>query len=194
MEFVILADMIPKDHLLRKIDSSVDFSFIRGLCEPLGCPDNGCTTIDPETLFRMLFLGYLYGIRSEQRLEEEVSYNLAYKWFCGLDIRQMAPDAATLSVNRKQCFRDSDIPEQVLGEILRQAIAKKLVGSNILRTDSAHVKAKTNKQNRKAMTVERTPKAYLAELDQAITQDRAAQGMKQLARDEDDDPPTADIQ
>lgn len=29
----------------------------------------------------MLFIGYLYGIKSEARLEEEVNYNMAYKWF-----------------------------------------------------------------------------------------------------------------
>ena len=146
MELVILEEMIPQDHLLRKIDRCVDFSFIRKLCEPLYCLDNRRPAIDPETLFRMLFVGYLYGIRSERRLEEEVNYNLAYKWFCGLKVTQKAPDATTLSVNRKRRFRDNDIPEQIFNEILRQAIEKKLVGGEILYTDSTHVKAKANKQ------------------------------------------------
>lgn len=194
MELVILENMIPKDHLLRKIDRSIDFSFIRRLCEPLYCPDNGRPAIDPETLFRMLFVGYLYGIRSERRLEEEVNFNLAYKWFCGLNITQKAPDATTLSVNRKRRFRDNDIPEQIFNEILRQAIEKKLVGGEILYTDSTHVKAKANKHKKTTVTVERTPKAYLEELDQAITQDRETLGKKPLQRDEDDDPPTANIQ
>ena len=194
MELVILEDMIPKDHLLRKIDRCVDFSFIRRICEPLYCPDNGRPAIDPETLFRMLFVGYLYGIRSERRLEEEVNFNLAYKWFCGLDITQKAPDATTLSVNRKRRFRDNNIPEQIFNVILRQAIAKNLVGGEILYTDSTHVKAKANKQKKTTVTVERTPKAYLAELDQAITQDREALGKEPLDRHEDADPPTAEIQ
>lgn len=96
----------------------------------------------------MLFVGYLYGIRSERRLEEEFNYNLAYKWFCGLNITQKAPDATTLSVNRKRRFRDNDIPEQIFNEILRQAIEKKLVGGEILYTDSTHVKAKANKHKK----------------------------------------------
>lgn len=88
MELVILEDMIPPDHLLRKIDRCVDYSFIRRRREPLYCPDNGRPVIDPETLFWMLFAGYLYGTRSERRLEEEVNYNLVYKWFRGLNIAQ----------------------------------------------------------------------------------------------------------
>ena len=180
MELVILEEMIPQDHLLCKMDRSVDFSFIRKLCEPLYCPDNGRPAIDPETLFRMLFVGYLYGIRSECRLEEEVNYNLAYKWFCGLNITQKAPDATTLSVNRKRRFRDNDIPEQIFNEILRQAIEKKLVGGEILYTDSTHVKAKANKHKKATVTIQRTPKAYLEELDQAIAQDREGTGEEAL--------------
>ncbi len=110
MELVIRGEMIPQGHLLRKINCCVDISFILRLCEPLYCPDNGRPAIDPETLFRMLFVGYLYGIRSERRLEKEVNFNLAYKWFYGLNITQKAPDATTLSVNCKRRFRDNDIP------------------------------------------------------------------------------------
>lgn len=194
MELVILEELIPKDHLLRKIDRCVDFSFIHRLCEPLYCPDNGRPAIDPEVLFRMLFIGYLYGIRSERRLEEEINYNLAYKWFCGLNITQKAPDASTLSVNRKRRFRDNNIPEQIFNEILGQAIEKKLVGGEILYTDSTHVKAKANKHKKDTVTIQRSPKAYLEELDQAIDQDREALGKKPLDHHNDEQPPTASIQ
>ena len=85
MELVIMEQMVPEDHFLRKVDRAVDFSFIYDLCAPLYCADNGRPAIDPEILFRMLLVGYLYGIKSEARLEEEINYNIAYKWFCGLD-------------------------------------------------------------------------------------------------------------
>ena len=70
--------MIPEAHLLRRIDGAIDFSFIGKLCELLYCLDNGWPAVDPELLFRMIFIGYLYGVKSERRLEEEVNYNLAY--------------------------------------------------------------------------------------------------------------------
>jgi len=194
MELVIIDQLVPEDHLLRKIDRSVDFSFIRKLCEPLYCMDNGRPAIEPEVLFRMLFVGYLYGIRSERRLEEEINYNIAYKWFCGLRLTEKAPDATTLSVNRKRRFRDNNIPEQIFNEILRQAIAKGLVGGEILYTDSTHIKAKANKHKKQTVTIERTPKAYMEELDAAVERDRKTSGKKPFEKKDDGDPPTADIQ
>ena len=66
MELVIMEQMVPEDHFLRKVDRAVDFSFIYDLCAPLYCADNGRPAIDPEILFRMLLVGYLYGIKSRR--------------------------------------------------------------------------------------------------------------------------------
>lgn len=195
MEIVILEQMIPEDHLLRRIDRAIDFSFIHKLCEPLYCPDNGRPAVDPELLFRMIFIGYLYGVKSERRLEEEMNYNLAYKWFRGLELTEKAPDATTLSANRRRRFRDNNIAEQIFDEILRQAIEKGLVCGKVLYTDSTHVKAKANKHKKRTVTVDVTPKEYLEALDAAVDADRQAIGKKSF--DWDDDlplPPTREIQ
>ena len=114
---------------------------------------------------------------------------MAYKWFCGLSLTEKAPDATTLSVNRKRRFRDNDIPEQIFNEILRQAMEKGLVGGTILYTDSTHIKAKANKHKKTTVVVERTPKAYLEELDEAIDRDRKELGKKPFDKKDDDDPP-----
>lgn len=57
MEFVAINDLMPRDHLLRKVDRAIDFSFIREEVAPLNCADNGRPAIDPELLFKMLFFG-----------------------------------------------------------------------------------------------------------------------------------------
>lgn len=99
IDLVILEEMIPQDHLLRKVERAVDFSFIYPLCAPLYCRDNGRPAIDPEILFRMLFIGYLYGIKSEPRLEEEINYNMATSgfaaWVSQKKLRMRAPSART---------------------------------------------------------------------------------------------------
>lgn len=194
MEVVILEQMVPENHLLRKIDRSIDFSFINKLCAPLYSENTGRPAVEPEVLFRMLFVGYLYGIRSERRLEEELNYNFAYKWFCGLGLTEKAPDATTISANRARRFRDNQIAEKIFQEILRQAMEKKLVGGEILYTDSTHVKAKANKHKKNTVTIEKSPKAYMAELDAAIAADREALGKKPFDKKDNDDPPTAQIQ
>ena len=76
LEIVVLEELVPQDHLLRKIDASRAFSFINRICKPYYCENNGRPAIEPEVLFRMLFIGYLYGIRSEIRLLKEIEVNV----------------------------------------------------------------------------------------------------------------------
>ena len=187
MEIVILEQLVPQDHFLRKVENAVDFSFINKLCAPLYCADNGRPAIEPEVLFRMLLVGYLYGIKSEKRLEEEINYNIAYKWFCGLELTEKAPDATTISQNRRRRFRDNNIAEQIFNEILRQCIEKGLVGGAILYTDSTHIKAKANKHKKQLIQVTQPPKAYIAELDAQVDLERKVLNKKPFERNDDDD-------
>jgi transposase len=94
-----LERLVPEDHLLRLIANAVDFSFIQPLCRPF-YSHTGRPSIDPVVLFKMLLIGYLYGITSERRLARELSLNLAYRWFLGYDFDQPTPDHSVLSKAR----------------------------------------------------------------------------------------------
>jgi transposase len=94
-----LERLVPEDHLLRLISNAVDFSFIRPLCRPF-YSHTGRPSVDPVVLFKMLLIGYLYGITSERRLARELSLNLAYRWFLGYDFDQPTPDHSVLSKAR----------------------------------------------------------------------------------------------
>ncbi len=48
MAMVWLEDLVPKDHLLRKIDAAVDFDKIYEMVEDLYSEGNGRPSIDPE--------------------------------------------------------------------------------------------------------------------------------------------------
>ena len=95
MIFVDMESLIPENHLLRKIDRIVSFDFIYTLLAPY-YPAIGRPSIDPVSMFKMLLIGYLYGIRSERRLVEEVRLNIAYRWFCGFELNDTIPDHSTL--------------------------------------------------------------------------------------------------
>lgn len=64
LEMVSIEALVPEGHLLRKVDSAVDFRFIRDRVKHLYCEDNGRPALDPVALFKLLQLGYLYGVRS----------------------------------------------------------------------------------------------------------------------------------
>jgi len=45
----------------------------------------------------MIIIGYLYGIDSDRQLCEEIQYNLAYRWFCKLNLEDKIPDHSSLT-------------------------------------------------------------------------------------------------
>lgn len=51
-------------------------------------------------MISMFLAGYIIGIRSEQDLCEVVHLNLAYRWFCRLDLGDSVPDHSTYSKNQ----------------------------------------------------------------------------------------------
>ena len=98
---VTLDGLVPKDHLLRKIDAVIDFSFIHDRVEGLYCADNGRPALDPTLMFKALFIGYLLGIRSERQLMREIEVNVAYRWFLRMKLTDRVFDASTLSQVRE---------------------------------------------------------------------------------------------
>lgn len=177
-EFINIEALVPEDHLLRKIDKHVDFSFIYDKVRPYYSADNGRPSIDPVMLFKMLFIGYLYGIRSERQLELEVNGNVYYRWFLGLGITDKVPDHVTISWNRHGRFKGTNIFQEIFDEIVRQAMRHNMVEGKVLFTDSTHLKANANKKKYLTQTVQGSTRTYLKELDQAVNEDREAHGKK----------------
>ena len=107
-----LEEHVPQDHLLRSIDRHLDLSGIRGYLEDF-YSHTGRPSVDPELIIRVLLVGYCFGIRSERRLCEEVHLNLAYRWFCRLDLIDRIPDHSTYGNNRHGRFRESGLLRHV---------------------------------------------------------------------------------
>lgn len=135
-----LEDHVPRDHLLRGIDHFLDLSELREHLAPF-YSHTGRPSIDPELMIRMLIIGYCFGIRSERRLCDEVHLNLAYRWFCRLDLQQRVPDHSTFSKNRHGRFRQSDTFRQVFEAVLRRCMMEGLVGGEGFAIDASVIKA-----------------------------------------------------
>ncbi|MDP2182964.1 MAG: IS1182 family transposase [Actinomycetota bacterium] len=190
-EFVTTEELMPANHLLRKLDAVIDFSFINEICRPYYCADNGRPAIEPEILFKMLFIGYLFGIRSERRLVSEVQVNVAYRWFLGYGLTDSIPDASVIWQNRRRRFSGTEVAQSIFDEIVRQAIDAGLVGGEVLFSDSTHLKANANKRRFTEAEVTLSTANYLGDLDADVDEDRECHGKKPLDRDRDDPPPPA---
>jgi transposase len=184
LELVSIETLVPAQHLLRKVDQAVDFGFIRERVKHLYCEDNGRPALDPVVLFKLLLLGYLYGVRSERQLMREVEVNVAYRWFLGLRLRDKVPDASTLSQNRRRRFSESTIYQEIFDEIVLLAVNKGLASGAVLYTDSTHLKANANKNKFDLAQVQVKPLEYLASLDAAVTEDRQVHGKGPLKASE----------
>ncbi len=193
LEMVTLEELVPADHLLRLIDRHIPFDFIRDATAHLYCADNGRPAVDPVQLFKMLFIGDLFGIRSERQLVREIQVNVAYRWFLGLGLTDRVIDASTFSQNRHRRFSGSDIEQTLFDRIVETAIEHGLIGGRVFYSDSTHLKASANKNRHDLHRIEQTPAAYLAELEAAVEADRAAHGKAPLPDRSDDEPPTKDI-
>jgi transposase len=139
-----LDDHVPRDHLLRGIDQVLDLGDLRKHLAPF-YSHTGRPSIDPELMIRMLIVGYCFGIRSERRLCEEVHLNLAYRWFCRLDLEEAVPDHSTFSKNRHGRFRQSDVFRHLFEGVLRRCMSEGLVGGEGFAVDASVVKADANR-------------------------------------------------
>ncbi|MFC6657973.1 IS1182 family transposase [Roseibium salinum] len=184
LEMVTLEQLVPADHLLRKIDAVIDFSFVHDRVSALYCADNGRPPLDPTLMFKALFIGYLFGIRSERQLVREIEVNVAYRWFLRLKLTDKVFDASTLSQNRRRRYNDASVAQDIFDHIVEQAIAHGLVDGTVLYTDLTHLKANANKGKYDLAQIEKSRADYWADLDRAVEAERRLHGQKPLKEQE----------
>ena len=80
MEIVSLEELVPKNHLVRKIEDAMDFSFIYDEVKEL-YSDFGRESIDPVVLVKIAMLQYIFGIPSMRQAIREIEVNIASRWF-----------------------------------------------------------------------------------------------------------------
>lgn len=84
IQMVLLEEIVPMDHILRKIDTTIDFSFIYELVKDKYLSDTGRPSIDPVMLIKIPIIQYMFGIKSMRQTIKEIEVNMAYRWFLGL--------------------------------------------------------------------------------------------------------------
>lgn len=139
---VNLAAMIPKNHLLVRLDRALNLGFIYDITRDLYCSDNGRPSIDPLLFFRMQLIGYLYGICSDRQLCEEIHLNIAYRWFCRLNLEDEVPDHSSLTRIRDRFGVKvyKAIFERIISELREKGFikAKKvIVDASIIEADAS---------------------------------------------------------
>jgi len=134
---------IPEDHILKRINKAVDFSFINDLLADSYCLDNGRPAKEPALMAKLLFLQYLYNL-SDVKVIEIATFNLAWLWFLGLNPEDELPDPSLLAKFRTQRLKEYSL-DDIITEIMRQCVEKGLIKGEGISIDATHIKANTGK-------------------------------------------------
>ena len=109
-EYITLESLVPKSHLVRKIENSLDFNFIydevKDLYSSIGAP-----SIDPVVLIKIVLIQYLFGIPSMRQTIREIEVNVAYRWFLGYSLTEKIPHFSTFNKNYERRFKDTELFE-----------------------------------------------------------------------------------
>jgi transposase len=186
LEMIALEQLVPPNHLVRKMEAALDFSFIYQLVKDMYSEERGRPSIDPVVLIKMAFIQYTFGIRSMRKTIEEIETNVAYRWFLGFGFYDKVPHFSTFGKNYERRFKDTDLFEQIFYRILREASEKKLISSEHIFIDSTHVKASANKKKFEKKVVRKEAKAYGSRLQEEINGDREEHGKKPFPPDKFD--------
>src|SRR6202453_4555402 len=166
---------VPADHLLRSIDPFVELSELRRELAPF-YSSVGRPSIDRELMIPMLLVGYCFGIRSERRLCEEVHLNLAYRWFCRLELDADVPDHSTFSKNRHGRFRESDLLRHLFETVVRRCMKEGIVGGEAFAVDASIIVADARRRRGVAKVEDLDPTSSRAVAEYLLVLDDAAFG------------------
>ena len=186
IQLLSLDDLVPKNHLVRKLEAAIDWSFIYALVEEKYSENKGRPSMDPVTLIKLPILQYMFGIRSMRQTVKEVEVNAAYRWFLGLDIQDPVPHFSTFGKNYTRRFKDTDLFEQIFQRILAECFVAGLVDSSVVFVDSTHVKARANSKKYHDEIAAEQAQWYGKELLEEINKDRAEHGKKPLKEYEEE--------
>ena len=118
---VYLEALVPKEHLLRKIEKVMDYEWLDERLDPYYCHDNGRPGTDPVVLVKMVLIQHLFGIPSLRQTYRKIQVNNAYRWFLGYGLLDNIPHFATVSYAFGQRF-----PDELTSEIFVQMLINSL--------------------------------------------------------------------
>ena len=172
-------ELVPRDHLVRKIDECMNFKFIEDKVKVLYSP-LGRQSIPPIVLFKLLMINKCFGINSMRKTCEECKVNLAYRWFLGLSIEDDIPNYSTWSKNYERRYKDSDIFNEIFEEVLRQAMEYGFIDMEAVFYDGTHQKANANNRKCTDEEVAIEAKSYKDDLLNEINNVRKAHNQKEV--------------
>ena len=114
LKTINLDNLVPENHIIRKIDKAIDLSFIYDKVKHLYSP---------------------FGIRSMKQTIKEIQVNIAYRWYLGYGFDEQIPHFSTFGKNYKRRFEGTDIFDEIFKQILVEVAKCNFLGEENIFVD-----------------------------------------------------------
>ena len=162
-----LSNLIPEDHILKRVDKVLDLSWLREEVRDLYDEEQGRPGIDPEAAVRLMLAGLFQGIVHDRKLMREAQVNLAIRWFAGYRLHERLPHHSSLTRIRHRWG-----PE-LFARIFQRSVAA-CASAGLVNGETVHVDA----------TLIRADVSW-----ESLTQRHVEHVIKENASEDDDPPP-----
>ena len=98
---VSLEGLVPEDHFYRRLEATLDLSFVREMVAPLYA-GGGRPSVDPVVFFKLQLVMFFEDLRSERQLMRVVADRLSLRWYLGYDLFERLPDHSSLTRIRER--------------------------------------------------------------------------------------------
>jgi transposase len=173
-----LNELVPKNHIVRKMERHLDLTFIYDEVAHL-YSDLGQKSLDPVVFFKILLIRYMFGIKSIRETMRQIEVNLAYRWYLGIGFESAVSHHCTMTQIYKRKFQNSDIFEKIFLRIISLAEESGYVDYENIFADATHIKASANKRKFTEEIVE-TVTSIKSELLDDINEARKSLGKKEF--------------
>jgi transposase len=134
-----IEDLIPEDHVLKRVNRILSLSWLRDEVKELYCEDNGRPGIDPESAVRLMLAGFLLGIVHDRELMREAQVHLGIRWFAGYRLDEVLPDHSSLTRIRQRWGEEKF--REIFERTVKQCVKAGLVKGDLVHVDATLIRA-----------------------------------------------------
>jgi transposase len=165
-----LADLVPADHVLRRIDAVLELGWLHAEVRDAYCQEHGRPSIDPESALRLMVAGFVEGVVHDRALMRRAQTDLALRWFAGYRLDEALPDHSSLTRIRQRwgAPRFKRVFQRVVADCVRAGLVK----GDVVHVDATLIRADVSWESLTTQHAERVIEAHAAPQDEAArTQD-----------------------
>ena len=155
-----LAELVPAEHVLRRIDAVLDLGWLHAEVRDAYCQENGRPSIDPESALRLMLAGFVEGVVHDRALLRRAQTDLALRWFAGYRLDEALPDHSSLTRIRQRwgAPRFKRIFQRVVADCVRAGLVK----GDVVHVDATLIRADVSWESLTVQHAERVIEANAA--------------------------------